>query len=285
MTSMLACDPNNPWLAYSVKIDKIIDEIPGVATYDLIFDDAQVAARYRYQPGQFNMLYLPGVGEVAISMSGNPHDQGRLCHTIREAGNVTYTLAQLKPGMSLGLRGPFGSSWPIDMCHGKEVILVAGGIGLAPLRPLVYEILRQRHRYGSFTLLHGARTPSGLLYAQEYDSWRASGLEVETTVDRAEAHWNGHVGVVTLLLDRLRLSRPEETMLLTCGPEIMMLFTAKTALAHRIPSSNIWLSFERHMNCAIGFCGHCQFGPTFVCKDGPVFRYDRIATLLQVEGL
>ncbi len=273
----------DPWQSFSGKLVNIIEEIPGVATYDFVLVDPQVADNYQYAPGQFNMLYIPGVGEAAISLSGMT---GQVVHhTIREAGNVTHSIAQLKPGMSLGLRGPFGSSWPMDACAGKDVVLVAGGIGLAPVRPVIHAVLKEPARYGKLIVLHSARTPSGLLYMKHYDDWRAQGVQVETIVDRADINWQGQVGVITRLLDLLPLSRPEDTVMMTCGPEIMMHFASKTALAHGIPAHQIWVSLERHMNCAIGHCGHCQLGPAFVCKDGPVFRYDRIAPLLTVEGL
>ncbi len=280
-----ACPPTNPWLAQPVTIDRILPETPGVATYELIFPNQDVAAAYRFQPGQFNMLYLPGVGEIAISVSGDPADVKRLPHTIREAGNVTQTLARLGEKAGFGLRGPFGSAWPMADCEGKDVILVAGGIGLAPLRPVIYELLNHRDRFGQLTLLYGSRTPEGILYSREYDIWRAAGLNIDLTVDRTTDSWSGHVGVVTLLLDRTALPQPEETILFTCGPEVMMWYTIQSAKARGLPEKNLYLSLERNMNCAIGLCGHCQFGPEFICKDGPVFRYDRVAPFLKVDDL
>lgn len=285
VTHTIAAVDVNPWLCQTVRIESVTAEIPEVATYELVFADPQVAARYRFLPGQFNMLYLPGVGEIAISISANPQSREQWAHTIRVAGTVTQSLARLQPGATLGLRGPYGNPWPIGECTGKDVILVAGGIGLAPLRPVIYELLANRAHYGNITLLHGARTPEGLLYPREYPDWQAGGFDLQTTVDRASTGWNGNVGVVTLLLDRLRLPRPDQTVLLTCGPEIMMHFTVQSALKRGLPVEQIWLSSERNMQCAVGFCGHCQLGPTFVCKDGPVFRYDHIAPFLKVEGL
>ncbi len=284
MTSA-ACPPTDPWLATPMTIRQITPETPGVATYDLAFADSSVAKQYAFQPGQFNMLYLPGIGEIAISISGDPANPSRLPHTIREAGNVTQALANLGVGASIGLRGPFGSSWPLAECAGKDVVLVAGGIGLAPLRPAICELLANRKRFGDLTLLYGSRTPDGLLYPGEYDAWRAGGLDLHTTVDRTTDGWKGHVGVVTVLLERLTLSRPEDTVLLTCGPEVMMWYTIQSARARGIPDENIYVSLERNMNCAIGLCGHCQFGPEFLCKDGPVFRYDRVASILKVDDL
>lgn len=303
------CDPGNPWHALSAVVDDVQDETPGVATYHIRIQDEAAARRFRFAPGQFNMLYLPGLGEIAISISGNAAAGSPLPHTIREAGRITQALARQGRGAKLGLRGPFGTSWPVDQCVGKDVILVAGGIGLAPLRPTVYTLLANRKQFGALTLLYGARTPDDLLYTAEFESWRKRGLAVQMTVDRATRVWNtyvrphpgsghfhflkdgekgawsGNVGVVTLLLERLALRRPKETVLMTCGPEVMMWYTAQTARGRGLLDTNLWMSLERNMNCAIGLCGHCQFGPEFVCKDGPVFRYDKIAPFLEVKSL
>lgn len=273
----------DPWYSLSARLLHITEEIPGVVTCDFVLDDPALAGSYRFKPGQFNMLYVPGVGEAAISLSGMTGQT--LHHTIRDAGNVTHSIVQMKPGMNLGLRGPFGSCWPMKECQDKDIVLVAGGIGLAPVRPVIHAILENPASYGKLIVLHGARTPGGLLYTHEYDHWRTHGIRVETIVDRADPSWYGQVGVITQLLDRLQLARPEETILMTCGPEIMMHFTAKSALSRCIPEQQIWVSLERHMNCAIGHCGHCQLGPAFVCKDGPIFRYDYIRSLMAVEGL
>jgi NAD(P)H-flavin reductase len=288
VAGVLKPDPTHsqdPWMSHPARLKRLVHETAGVTTYELVLEDAQEARNYRFLPGQFNMIYVPGVGEAAISMSGSHRDPSRITHTIRAAGNVTNALARQKRGGSVGLRGPFGSSWPIDICQGKDLILVGGGIGLAPLRPVIYEVMQNRGSYGRVTIIHGARRSSSLLFAKQYRAWEKSGIAVEPTVDRAEPDWSGHVGVVTLLLDRLEIQRPESTVLLTCGPEVMMHFACKSALARSIPPSNIWLSMERHMNCAIGLCGHCLFGSAFVCREGPVFRYDRIAELMRVQGL
>lgn len=273
--------PTDPWLSSSARLISIKPEIAGVATYDFVLEGTTEPCQYA--PGQFNMLYVPGVGEAAISLSGMTGQV--LHHTIRTAGNVTQAIAQLKPGMSIGLRGPFGSSWPLEQCAGKDIILAAGGIGLAPVRPVIHAVLKEPQRFGKLTVLHGVRSPAGLLYTSEYDNWRSRGTQVEVIVDRADTNWPGQVGVITQLLDRLALARPAETVVMTCGPEIMMHFVARSAVSRGLPDNQIWLSLERHMNCAIGHCGHCQLGPAFVCKDGPVFRYDRIRPLMAVEGL
>lgn len=281
MTSLQAA---NPWQTASVVIEDVVDELDGIATYQLRPLQAAVGACH-FVPGQFNMLYLPGVGEAAISMSGDPAHVDRWTHTVRVAGNVTKTLASLKPGDQLGVRGPFGVGWPLDELWDHDVILVTGGVGLAPLRPLIYHMLRHREMLGRIWLLNGARTPDGLLYTREYAEWMRQGLAVQLTVDRAMAGWNGHVGVVTLLLDRLRLPEPARTRLITCGPEVMMKYAAASAARRGISDDHIWVSLERNMQCAAGLCGHCQLGPAFVCKDGPVFRYDTMRPYLFVEGL
>src|SRR5262245_13308006 len=229
MTTASVVSGANPWLAHTVRIADITPEAPGVTTYDLEFTDAAQNARYQFLPGQFNMLYLPGVGESAVSLSAHPQSRGRWAHTIRVAGNVTQSLARLGKGATLGLRGPFGSSWPLADCLGRDLVFVAGGIGLAPLRPALYHVLEQRSRYGEVTLLYGARAPDGLLYAREYDRWRAGGIAVQTTVDRATLDWKGNVGTVTVLLERLPIARPGNTVLFNCGPEVMMHFTALSA--------------------------------------------------------
>ena len=277
--------PHNPWLAHTVRIDRIVKETRGVATYDLIFEEAATTEKYSFRPGQFNMLYLPGLGEIAISISGDPTQSGCVPHTIREAGNVTRSLAGLPVGATIGLRGPFGACWPIDECPGRDVILVAGGIGLAPLRPVIYQLLADRARYGRLTLVIGAREPAALLYPAEYEDWRRRGMDVQVTVDRAAGDWRGNIGMVTALLDRVPLPNAGNAILMTCGPEVMMWYTIHGAIDRGLKRESMYVSLERNMNCAIGLCGHCQFGPQFICKDGPVFRYDQVASILKVDDL
>ena len=275
----------NPWLAHTVVIESITPEVDSVATYHLAFRDRNSGRHYRFAPGQFNMLYLPGAGEIPISLSEDPAATDSWAHTIRVAGTVTSVLARLQPGETLGLRGPFGTAWPLAECEGRDVVLVAGGIGLAPLRPAIYQLLAERPRFGRLHLLYGARTPDTLLYSNEYDRWASRGLAVQTTVDRTTPSWTGNVGVVPLLLERLLDFDPRRAVLMACGPEVMMRFTVRAALERGMTPPHIWVSLERNMQCAVGLCGHCQLGPEFICKDGPVFRYDRIAPFLDVEGL
>lgn len=275
----------DPWLAHKVVIRNITLEIDNVSTFELAFCDEQQQLQYRFRPGQFNMLYLPGAGEAAISMSGDTRYYQSLAHTIRLAGNVTRGIAQLKPGDTLGLRGPFGSSWPMEECEGRDVILVAGGIGLPPLRPVIYQLLADPQKYGRLNLLLGARSPSALIYQAEYADWERQGLHIHTSVDRPNPGWQGNVGVVTLLLERLQSFDPQNTILMCCGPEVMMRFVSLSACDRGLSLEQIWVSTERNMQCAIGLCGHCQLGPKFLCKDGPVLRYDQVEPYMKVEGL
>ncbi len=275
----------NPWRTHTAVIRDIEPEVEGVATWHLAFQDPHLASSFHFAPGQFNMLYLPGAGEIPISLSADPRSSETWAHTVRVVGNVTRTLANLPKGETVGLRGPFGTGWPIEQCKGRDVILVAGGIGLAPLRPVIYELLHNREQYGTITLLYGARTPETILYTRQFADWDDRDLLIKSTVDRANAGWVHNVGVVTVLLERLRNFDPNNTVLFCCGPEVMMKFTSITAVKRGIDRSRIWISTERNMQCAVGHCGHCQLGKEFICKDGPVFRYDRIVDFLDVEGL
>jgi len=265
-----------PALAEVVEVRR---EIPRVVSLTLRLADA---AGFSFVPGQFNMLSLPGVGEAAISLSSDPGRTDTFTHTVRSVGTVTRRLVALRPGAQVGVRGPFGQGWPVDDYRGQDILLVAGGIGLAPLRPVIYHILRHRNAYGEVTLLYGARTPKDLLYADEYAAWEQGGIRVLVTVDRAEPGWTGSVGVVPLLFYQMRVN-PRRTVVFTCGPEIMMRFVVYESMARRIPPERLYVSMERNMKCGYGLCGHCQWGPFFICRDGPVFRFDRIAPFFNVE--
>ena len=272
-----------------MRVNHVRHEAPQVFTYDLAFADSTIAKQYNFSPGQFNMLYVPGVGEVAISIVGRNRNSGNLLHTIRSVGLVTRALEAAGTGAWLGLRGPFGSSWPINMSmqasEKRDVVIVAGGIGLAPLRALIDLLAENRSCFGEVHVLIGARTPDDLLYVSQHDVWRTAGISVHCTIDRPNPDWKEHVGVVTLLLDRLSLSSPKTALLMTCGPEVMMRYVAQSAIALGMTEENIWVTLERNMNCAIGLCGHCQMGPKFLCKDGPVFPFNQVSKWLRVHDL
>ena len=236
-------------------------------------------------PGQFNMLYPFGLGEAAISISADDAAARRLVHTVRGVGPVSAAIAALRPGDVLGVRGPFGVGWPMRQARGRTIVLVAGGIGLAPLRPVIHAVLRERAAYGRLLVFYGARTPRERLFVPELAGWEASAdLEFVTTVDSGDANWGGHVGFVTALLAQARFD-PARTIAMTCGPEIMMRAVANHLHERGMSADEIYVSMERNMKCAAGLCGHCQFGPLFICKDGPVFPYGRIAELMTVREI
>ena len=264
-------DPMTPYL---YKINKVQKDTHDTFTLNLIPANGKVIEKFA--PGQFNMLYVFGVGEVPISISGNPYHPETLVHTTRMVGSVTTAMNALKTGDVIGVRGPFGSHWPIEKAYGDDVVIVAGGIGLAPLRPILYRVLTNRAKYGKVVLLYGTRTPEDILYRSEIEKLRAQlDLDIHVTVDRATGNWKGNVGVVTKLIQRAPFD-PYNTTAFVCGPEIMMRFTVRELANRGVKFEDIYVSMERNMKCAIGFCGHCQYGPKFICKDGPVFSFDKL---------
>ena len=241
---------------------------------------------YQFAPGQFNMLYVPGVGEAAISISSDPAKPEMLEHTIRVVGSVTRAIEQLGTGALIGVRGPFGRPWPlhasaaITMC-----VIVSGGIGLAPLRPMIYHILAHRDQYGRVVLLYGCRSPEDRVFAAELEAWEEQGsIQVLVTVDNTSGNWHGPVGVVTNLLKRIRVDA-QRTIVLVCGPKILNRVAAWNFLQLHVPRDQVYVSLERNMNCGFGRCGHCQYGRYFVCKDGPVFAFDEVADIFAKEDI
>lgn len=236
-----------------------------------------------FRPGQFAMLYAFGIGEVPISVSGR-RGVGGLVHTIRAVGTVTTALASLAPGQVVGVRGPLGRGWTLPGPSESDIVIVAGGLGLAPLRPVIHQIGRRRARYRSVHVLIGARTPTDLLFTDEYPLWEAAGLRLHVTVDRPVSDWRGHVGVVTTPLGRLDID-PTGAVAFVCGPEVMMRFAARALLRRGLSPERIGLSLERSMVCGVSRCGHCQLGPLLLCRDGPVVGYDVAEPLLAVREL
>ena len=253
-------------------------------TWTLALRPARDAGGLEFAPGQFTMLSRGGLGEVPISFSGDPAEPERLVHTVRAVGLATRAICAAAPGDVLGVRGPFGNSWPVEEAEGGDVVVVCGGIGLAPLRPAILALLARRERYGRLVLLYGGRSPSQLLYPGEIDDWTARGLSVEVTVDVAGPEWIGHVGVVPRLIRRAALDAAGATALL-CGPEVMMRFGAAALLERGVAAGRIHASMERNMQCGFGLCGHCQLGPTLVCRDGPVYRWDELEPWLAIREL
>jgi NAD(P)H-flavin reductase len=254
-------------------------------THDVVTLELEPPGTFSYRPGQFNMLYAPGIGEVPISISGDPASPGPVLHTIRDVGAVTRALCALAPGDAVGVRGPFGTAWPVAAAAGGDLVIIAGGIGLPPLRPALYQALADRGAYRRIVLLYGARTPGDLLFASELAAWRGRfDLEVEVTVDAGMPDWRGDVGVVPGLIAQARFD-PAAVTAFMVGPEIMMRFAVRALSAAGVGEDRVFLSMERTMQCAVGMCGHCQLGPFLVCRDGPVFCYRAVAPWLRIREL
>ena len=233
-------------------------------------------------PGQFTMLYAFGIGEIPISVSARDGDD--LIQTIRAVGAVSKHLHDRRQGDHVGVRGPFGTDWGVPEAYGTDLILMGGGIGLAPLRPVIHHAVADRHRYRRVSVLIGARSPDELLFGDEYPRWEQAGIDVITTVDRAGSGWTGHVGVITSLVPRLRID-PVRTTAIVCGPEPMMRFSALAMMDVGVTPTRIRISLERNMHCGDALCGHCQLGPLLVCRDGPVVSYDVAEPLITCREL
>jgi len=240
-------------------------------------------APLHFEPGQFTMLGALGVGEVPISISGDPHG-GPLLHTVRDVGGVTHHLCTVTVGTTLQARGPFGVGWRAETGRGGDVVVVTGGIGLAPLRPAILQLIADREHYGRVALLYGARSPVDLLFTDELAQWRQQGVDVEVIVDHGTTTWQGRVGLVTSLVPRADID-PSHTLALVCGPEVMMRYVASALLDRGVPPEQVRLSMERNMKCGVGLCGHCQLRDLFICVDGPVLDYPTLAPLLAVREL
>jgi NAD(P)H-flavin reductase len=281
MSTASSAEPGEPLLPEPFVVRRVARETGDVVSLEI--EPGEGARPCRPLPGQFNMLYVFGVGEAPISVAG-VGEGGRVLHTVRDVGAVTRALCSLAPGDAVGVRGPFGSHWPIADQRGRDVVIAAGGIGIAPLRPVVEQVMAERDSYDDVVVLYGARGSGDLLYPREYDTWREAGIQVQVTVDHADHGWDGHVGVVTTLIRHARF-QPRDTVAFLCGPEVMMHFTARELIQREAAPERVFLSMERNMQCAVGFCGHCQLGPEFICLDGPVFDWPRIGALMAVREL
>ena len=259
-------------------------ESPTIFTLRLRLSDAAAQAAYRFAPGQFNMLYLYGVGEVPISIMSDPEERDGIGHTIRALGRVTKGLAALQPGDSVGLRGPYGRGWPLQEMGGHDVVLVTGGLGCAPVVSVIHYVLKRRERYGKLVIIQGVKHAEDLIWSEQYAKWAAlPNTQVLVAASEGAALWPWHVGRVTELF-QLACFDPARAVGMMCGPEGMMRVAADNLLQRGVPESRLYLSMERNMQCAVGRCGHCQLGGSFVCRDGPVFNWGQVKSLLAHRG-
>lgn len=270
-------------IPFEATIRWIKKETRDTATYALKINSREIQRTYTFKPGQFNMLYMPGIGEAPISISSAPTDH-EIIHTIRIAGDVTTYISRLNAGDVIGVRGPFGSSWPLEEIEDRDMMIIAGGVGIAPLRSVIRHILKSgrgtksssRALPGKKIILYGAKTPKDMIFRDEFPRYMDA-FQVFLTVDKAdpEEYWRGEVGLITGLLNKVSFN-PLNTVVFMCGPEVMMQSMTKEMILRGVPGEKIFISMERNMNCGMGVCGHCMFGPKFVCKDGPVFRFTDI---------
>jgi NAD(P)H-flavin reductase len=275
---------SNPYLLHEAEIVERIDEAAGIFTLRLRFTDPAVQRAYGFQPGQFNMVYLYGVGEVAISIVSDPRDEQLYDHTIRVVGRVTWGLAQLRTGHYVGIRGPFGRGWPLQEAQGRDVMIVTGGLGCAPTVSVINYVLNRRERYGRLIIMQGVKHANDLLWRERYAQWaQQPDTEVIIAADEGAALWPWHVGLVTDLFDGIHLN-PAHTVAMMCGPEGMMRAAVQQLSQRGVDEAAIYLSMERNMQCAVGHCGHCQYGGKFICKDGPVFSFPEVKELFGVKG-
>ncbi len=270
---------------HEAEVVERLEESPSIFTLRLRFTDPALHTAYSYAPGQFNMLYLYGVGEVPISIVSDPQDDHMVDHTIRAVGRVTRGLAQLQAGDRLGLRGPFGRGWPLAAAEGRDVVIATGGLGCAPVVSVINYILRRRERFGRLTIMQGVKHGDDLIWCDRYAEWDAlPDTQVLLAASQGDACWPFHVGRLPVLFEHAELD-PGNSTVMMCGPEGMMVAVSEELLQRGFAAETIYLSLERNMQCGRGKCGHCQLGGQFVCKDGPVFSYPEIRSLLGIRGL
>jgi NAD(P)H-flavin reductase len=271
-------------LPHQAEIIERIQESPSLFTLRLRFTEPDIHAGYQFEPGQFNMLYLYGVGEVPISIVSDPMDETIYDHTIRSVGRVTNGLSRLEQGDRIGVRGPYGRGWPLEQAEQKDIIIVTGGLGCAPTVSVINYIMNRRERFGRVNIVQGVKHSSDFFWKQRYEQWRKSAnTQVLLAADAGDAIWPWHIGPVTGLFDQLEFD-PERVMVMMCGPEGMMRVVIKSMLEKGLGECDLWLSMERNMQCAVGHCGHCQYGEKFICKDGPVFCYEQVKDLFGLKG-
>jgi NAD(P)H-flavin reductase len=276
---------SSPHLPHPAKIVDRIQESGSIFTLRLRFSDPVQQQAYRFQPGQFNMVYMPGVGEVPISLSSDPEEKEYLAHTIRVAGRVTEGLSRLKRGDEIGLRGPYGRGWALESAEGRDVIIVTGGLGCAPVIAVIHYVLKRRERFRRLVILQGVKHSGDLIWRSSYERWaQAPDTQVLIAANATEALWPWHVGSPIDLVSQAAFD-PARSVAMICGPEGMIVAAAKALAARGLAEADIHVSLERNMQCALGLCGHCQLGGHFLCKNGPIFTYPEVKFLLERGGL
>ncbi len=267
----------NPYQPVEAKIEDIITETPNIKTF--VFKPKE---KISFATGQFIELTVPGLGEAPFTPSSSPYETSRMEVTIMKAGVVTDRLHKAKKGDIVGIRGPYGKGYPIDKFYNKEVLIVGGGVGMAPLRSLLLTLLAQKDRFKSLILSYGAKAPQDIVYKDGFTEWFSEkGLKIYRSVDKADSSWKEHEGVVTVLLDKFKLDL-ENSVAIVCGPPIMMKFATMKLLSLNHKPQNIYLSMEKNMSCGLGKCGHCGLGKYYACKDGPVFTYEQIKDIHEI---
>jgi NAD(P)H-flavin reductase len=267
----------NPYSPVKARLDEVVEETPTIKTFVLSPEE-----RIPWVTGQFVEVAVPGLGEAPYTPSNNQKDTDRIEVTVMKAGLVTGRMHELEAGAELGIRGPLGKGYPLEKFEGRDILILGGGVGLAPLRSLFYALLNEKEEYGRLLVCYGAKTPDDLLYRASYEEWGATdGVDLNLTVDKEAPGWSGNVGVVTTLLDKVELD-PQKMPAVVCGPPIMMKFGTVKLIELGFPPESIYLSMEKNMSCGVGMCGHCRLGPYFVCKDGPVFTYDQVKDLRNI---
>ncbi len=274
----------SPHTPLEAEVVERIQESPTIFTLRLRFTDPAEHATYRFAPGQFNMLYLYGVGEVPISIVSDPEDVHLFDHTIRAVGRVTQGLSQLEAGDRLGIRGPYGQGWPLDLAEDRDVMIVTGGLGCAPVVSVINYVMRRRDRFHRLVIMQGVKHSDDLIWRNQYAHWsKQPETQVLVAADQGAALWPWHVGHVTDLFDQVKMDFASAVVMM-CGPEGMMRVAVEQLLARGMAEDHLFLSMERSMKCAMGLCGHCQYGGKFVCKDGPVFSYAQVKPLFGIRG-
>ncbi|MGO8699373.1 MAG: FAD/NAD(P)-binding protein [Limisphaerales bacterium] len=270
----------NIYLPEVAVLDRVVDDIPEVKTFYWRFENPAAQAEFkRFRPGQFAQISLFGVGEFPASLPPSPTEE-QTFFTIRQVGSCTAALHQLKEGDHFAVRGPYGNGFPMEEYYGKNLVFVAGGIGLIPLRSCIVYALEHRQKFQRIQVFYGAKTPGELMYVANFREWKEKGLECYLTVDRAGQEWNGNVGVVGSLFKIPGVTIPvDHTVAFVCGPPIMFRFVIKDLLALGFQERNIVSTLERYMKCGVGKCGHCCIGVAYICVDGPVFTYEQIKRL------